>query len=166
MQQGIAATEIITVFEKILDGIAAAHTRRVWHRDLKPENILVSKDLTDVRIADFGIAHFEQDELYSEANTKAGDRLANFRYAAPEQRDPNAEKDHRADIFALGLMLHEMFTGEVPQGTSYRKIGDVEPEFGHLDAVVERMIRQRADDRPSSSTEVRQLIRNSGNPGG
>jgi serine/threonine protein kinase len=158
MRDGIAPERVLSVFEKVLAGVAAAHAQDVWHRDLKPENILLSADLAEVRIADFGIAHFEQQELYSAAQTKTADRLANFRYAAPEQRDPAADKDHRADIFALGLILNEMFTGEVPHGTAYRKIVSVNSEYGYLDSLVDRLIRQRPEERPQTAAEVHRLL--------
>lgn len=161
MKKPIPSADALAVFEKILDGVEAAHIQRVWHRDLKPENILLSADLADVRVADFGIAHFEQRDLYADAETKVGDRLANYRYAAPEQRDPKAHKNHLVDIFALGLMLNEIFTGEVPQGSSYRKIGEAAPEHAYLDGVAEQMIRQQPGERPESVAEVRKLLRDS-----
>lgn len=144
----------LKVFEQLLAGARAAHKAGVWHRDLKPENILISKDFQEVCIADFGIAHFSENELYSAAETKAADRLANFKYAAPEQRVRDAPKDHRVDIFALGLILNEMITGEIPHGSEYRRIGDVHAPYSSLDDLVSRMIRQQAERRPESIDKV------------
>ena len=79
--------------------------------------------------------------------TVASDRLANFQYAAPEQRVKGGECDQRADIYAYGLILNELFTGTVPQGTNYKRIGDIAPEYAYLDKVVERMIAQNPSDR-------------------
>lgn len=153
-----SAEMALRIFTQILNGVEAAHSVRVWHRDLKPENILLSEDLEDVCVADFGIAHFESEDLYSAAETKSAERLANFRYAAPEQRDRDTTADHKSDLFALGLMLNEMLTGEVPQGTAYREIAQRHPTHAHLDEVVAEMIRQNPDDRPSSIDSVRHRL--------
>lgn|GEM_PF-1773123 len=67
--------------------------------------------------------------------------------------------DHRADIYALGLILNEMFTNEVPQGTEYKTIGSVAPEFNYLDDLVSAMLRQSALARPESIEVIkRELI--------
>lgn len=86
MDAGIERNRILPLFSLILDGVEAAHLLRVWHRDLKPENVLCDANSGSAVIADFGIAHFEEDELYTAVETRNGDRLANFQYAAPEQR--------------------------------------------------------------------------------
>jgi len=90
--------------------------------------------------------------------TAAGKRLANFVYAAPEQRSAGKDVSTAADIYALGLMLNEMFTRVVPHGTNYRLIGKVAKEWGFLDAIVERMLRQSPADRYASITDVKGAI--------
>ena len=80
--------------------------------------------------------------------------MANFQYAAPEQKEKGALVDHRADIYALGLILNELFTGHVPYGSSYKKIGDVASEYSFLDDVVELMIKQIKEDRPNDIETV------------
>ena len=69
-------------------------------------------DATNDRVVlcDFGIAHFTDEQRYTSTETQPGTRLANFQYSAPEQRNPGANVDHRADIYALGLILNEFFT--------------------------------------------------------
>ena len=62
------------------------------------------------------------------------------------------------DIFALGLILNELFTGHVPHGADYRKIESVNSQYAHLDSLVDSMIRQRAEDRPQSVAQVRRLL--------
>ena len=86
----------------------------VVHRDLKPENILCSEDLSLVAVADFGIADLPPDLMVTTLETRPGARMANFGYSAPEQRDGSGTVDHCADIYALGLILNEMFTQRVP----------------------------------------------------
>src|SRR5712692_7886506 len=112
---GISHKDVLTIFRQLLDGVEAAHLKKVWHRDLKPENVLYDRKENRLVIADFGIARFEDFEHATVVETKAGTKLANLRYSAPEQRIKGATVDQRADIYALGLMLNEMFTGNVLQ---------------------------------------------------
>jgi serine/threonine protein kinase len=155
-QMGSITQETIMVFfSQILDGVEAAHLAKVWHRDLKPENILYEQRQNRLVVADFGIAHFEEEEIFTAIETKAIDRLANFQYSAPEQRVRNSKVDSRADIFALGLILNEMFTGEILQGIGHKRIADVAPDYGYLDGIVEAMSQQNPANRPESIEKVK-----------
>lgn len=145
--------DVLALFAQMLDGVEAAHKLSVWHRDLKPENILW--DGSSLIIADFGIAHFEAEAIYTAVETKIASRMANFLYAAPEQRARGASVDHRADVFSLGLMLNEMFTHEVPQGAGYRSIGSVAPDLAYLDQIVDRMIQTSPGKRYQAIDEIK-----------
>jgi len=151
----IKPESILALFSQILDGVEAAHMTKVWHRDLKPENILYEQRGNRLVVADFGIAHFEEEEIYTAIETKATARLANFQYSAPEQRVRNSKVDNRADIFALGLILNEMFTGEILQGVGHRKIADSAPDYGYLDGIVEMMSQQNPANRPESIEKIK-----------
>lgn len=155
IKKGISQQEILPLFVQILHGVEAAHLKNIWHRDLKPANILHDPSRKLLVVADFGIAHFEEVDLVTMVQTDIRDRLANFQYAAPEQRLIGGSVDHRADIHALGLILNEMFTGHVPQVTGYRKIQDVAPDFAYLDEIVDKMMQQFPENRPSSIDEVK-----------
>jgi serine/threonine protein kinase len=157
LAQGSCSSDVLPVFAQILDGVEAAHLVGVTHRDLKPENIL-HRAGAPWAIADFGVAEFALDELYTLVETAPGTRLANFQYSAPEQRVRGGQTDCRTDIFALGLILNEMFTGVVPQGTAYRTIGSVAPEFAYCDDLVAAMLRQEPADRPPSVDAVKQQL--------
>jgi hypothetical protein len=157
MRDGIDSNVILALFRQILDGIEAAHKQGVWHRDLKPENLLYDPDSRRVVIADFGIAHFAEHLLQTTIQTGPQERLANFQYAAPEQRT-RSKVDHRADIYALGLILNEMFTGQLLQGTGHKTIGSIAPAYARIDVAVDRMVRQSPAERPQSIAEVRQLL--------
>lgn len=146
------------VFSQLLDGVEAAHLQRVIHRDLKPENVLLDQASASVAVADFGVAQFTEDILVTLVETQAHQRLANFQYAAPEQRARGAEVGVPADIYALGLMLNELFTGTVPHGTQYKQIGDVAGEYGFLDPIVAEMLRQNPKERPGTIATLKGLI--------
>ena len=156
--QKIPPARVLPLFSQVLNGVEAAHLLGVTHRDLKPENILYDSDHDRLVIADFGIAHFEEDLIATAVATKAGEKLANLRYSAPEQRAKGETVDERADVYALGLILNEMFTSAVPQGAGYKIIGAVAPDYLYLDALVERMIQQAPDARPANLEEVKKEL--------
>ncbi|HEX4422934.1 MAG TPA: protein kinase [Kofleriaceae bacterium] len=90
-------------------GLAAAHAAGVIHRDLKPDNVMIERATDRVVITDFGIAR-SGDEV---GVTQIGALIGTPRYMAPEQL-AGAQIDHRADVFALGVMLFELATGTRP----------------------------------------------------
>lgn len=158
MAAGIPAKDVLVYFSQLLDGVEAAHLQRVIHRDIKPENVLYESGSNMLLLADFGIAHFEEEDLFTAVETKAVARLANFQYAAPEQRSRGLTVDSKADIFALGLILNEMFTREIPQGTSYKTIASIAPEYAYLDDLVHEMIKQASASRPAVEQIKQQLL--------
>jgi len=154
MKAGIVKGDIFPIFMQLLDGIGFAHSKGVWHRDLKPENILIDTQTNQVVIADFGIAHFTHDIIVTSIETKTTDKLANFVYAAPEQRERNSIVDGHCDIFSLGLILNEMFTGTVPAGTNYKTVSDVDKNYGFMDTIIEMMTAQSQQDRPFPAQDI------------
>ena len=159
LTDGIHPEKVLYYFSQLLDGVEAAHLLNVVHRDLKPENVLYDQDQDRLLVADFGIAHFEVEDLYTDVETSPNDKLANFEYAAPEQRRRGLKVDFRADIYALGLILNEMFTGLVPLGTRYKTIGDVAPDYSYLDDMITEMLAQPVEERTNAIEDVkRQLI--------
>lgn len=154
MKTGIAMDNIFPIFMQLLDGIGFAHSKGVWHRDIKPENILIDTQTNQVCIADFGIAHFSQDIIVTSIETKATEKLANFVYAAPEQRERNGVVDGHCDIFSLGLILNELFTGTVIAGTNYKTVSDVDKNYGFVDTIIEMMTAQSQQNRPYPAQNV------------
>ena len=103
-----APREALSVMKQVCQGLQAAHAEDVVHRDLKPQNILVGRD-NRVRIVDFGLARsFEHTGI-----TRTGAVLGTPHYMAPEQA-LGGQSDARSDIFALGVVLYELLTGELP----------------------------------------------------
>jgi serine/threonine protein kinase len=158
VKQELVPGQVLPLFDQILSGVEAAHLLGVYHRDLKPENILYDPAKSRLVVADFGIAHFEQENLLTAEETKDQERLANFTYAAPEQRVRGVDVDHRADIFALGLMLNEMFTGSVPLAQGYPLIAGVSPPHAYLDEIVGRMIQYSAASRYPTVAKIKEEL--------
>jgi serine/threonine protein kinase len=161
---GIEQTRVLDFLSQVLNGVEAAHQNGVCHRDLKPENILFDQATETLVVADFGIAKFKEEELQTAVETSAQEGLANFQYSAPEQRVRERVVDQRADIYALGLILSEMFTGEVPQGTGFKRIASVAPRYSYLDSAIDSMVQQTPENRPESISDVRRLLRLSPGP--
>jgi serine/threonine protein kinase len=158
ISNGIARPSVLPYFGQILDGVEVAHLQGVWHRDVKPENILFSETTGALVVADFGIAHFEEEDLLTAVETRNDERLGNFLYSAPEQRSRGQRIDGKADIYALGLILNEMFSRAVPQGTSFLRVSEFAPDYGYLDELIDLMLRQDPAARPTVEALKRELI--------
>jgi len=103
----LGPAEASSIVQQIVDGVAAAHRERVIHRDIKPENVIVRHDGRAI-VLDFGLARSMRDEsgmLATFAGTPA--------YMSPEQLSFDAI-DARSDVFALGIVAQEVFTGRSP----------------------------------------------------
>ncbi len=98
----------VQIMKQLTSAIAHAHENQIIHRDIKPQNILVDQD-GNVKITDFGIA----TSLSATSYTKTNSVIGTVHYISPEQaRGGNATK--KSDIYALGIVLYELLTGELP----------------------------------------------------
>lgn len=147
MKAGISHENIVNIFVGILQGLNYAHHHNAIHRDIKPENILFAKDSLEPIICDFGIAHFAKEDLLTAIETRVADRMANFSYAAPEQRNRGSEIKPQTDIYAAALILNEMFTGEIPLAVGYKTIASINEDYKYLDDLFDQLFKQEPDDR-------------------
>ena len=154
MKTGLATDDVIPTLCGLLEGLKYAHSKGVIHRDLKPENILVDENSNKPVICDFGIAHFSEDLLITAVETRPAERLANFQYAAPEQRIKGMEISPATDLYSLALIMNEMFTGKIPETGDYTKISDVNPDYDYLDDLFLKLYRQNPRDRLQSAEKV------------
>ncbi len=103
---------------QICDGLAAAHARGIVHRDMKPLNVFVTSrsDRAEfIKLLDFGISKV-RGEIGSATDgmTRTGVAMGTPYYMPPEQAQGRRDLDHRADIYAVGAILYEMITGDMP----------------------------------------------------
>ena len=159
----------------VTSALGTAHSLGIVHRDIKPENIFVCGDTQDVKVLDFGIAKFTATEGSTAATaalTRTGALLGTPYYMAPEQAFGEKRIDHRADVWALGIVIYRCLSGTLPTmgpsfGEIFRKVvaakfaplstlvPDIPPEIEDL---VRRMLQARPDDRPADLREVHAVL--------
>jgi formylglycine-generating enzyme required for sulfatase activity/serine/threonine protein kinase len=148
---GLKPEQAFVLIGQICEALHYAHQQGVIHRDIKPANILVTKD-GRAKVADFGLARPLIEE--SGGLTQTHMVMGTPDYMAPEQRSGVGHPDHRADIFALGVMLYEMLTGQRPHGAfqppSHRVQVDV-----RIDEVVLKALQQEPDRRYQQASEMK-----------
>lgn len=151
----LTAPEAINVMKGICRGLAHAHQHGVVHGHVWPHAILVSRDLSQVKLTDFGFARADSLGKTGTLNTGALS-LGAFHYLAPEQVDQRAggAADHRADIYAAGAVFHEMLTGRPPGGRSAlpsQVNGELTPD---ADVVVLKCLARKPGERYASAIDL------------
>ena len=126
--EGVPVNVAVTVLRGILSAMETAHSNSVLHRDLKPGNVMLNlgeralKDVTqdDVKVSDFGLGIADPDKLKEIVQSASIDRentlVGTLAYMAPELRDGHAAPEPRTDLYAVGVILFELLTGERPAG--------------------------------------------------
>ena len=165
-QGAFTVSQSLQYTQDILEALRAAHRVGVIHRDIKPENVLVPSE-GPVRVTDFGLARAASEVSMS----TTGSMLGTVAYMAPEIATSGV-CDARTDIYAVGIMLYEMLTGEVPwQGETamqmaYHHVNDSVPlpsEFEpwiprELDDLVAALAAKDPEDRPLDAQEALDLL--------
>ncbi len=155
----------VAITRQIAEALQAAHSEGIVHRDLKPDNVMLVEQANgdeQVKVLDFGIAKLKMPE--DTKLTQMGSVFGTPQYMAPEQAAGN-EVDHRVDLYALGLMLHEMLSGKPTfqhdqvvallakhMTEEPPPLPDSVPE--HLRDLVSALLRKSAEQRPQTATDV------------
>lgn len=157
----IPAGRAVRIVTQIASGVGAAHRAGVVHRDLKPDNVFIVRDAQGndlVKLLDFGVAKVAG----SAKMTRTGMVFGSPHYMSPEQAS-GQPVDHRADIYALGVVMYELFTGRVPfEADTYmgvltkhmfmaperfvEKVGDTR-ELGALEDITLRCLEKKPENR-------------------
>ncbi|MER7585160.1 serine/threonine-protein kinase [Kitasatospora sp. NPDC097691] len=149
----------------VCKALDASHRSDVVHRDIKPENVMIARDGERAKVLDFGIARLVNQTVRL---TSTGNVIGTVPYLAPECWS-GGTVDGRADLYALGVMLHEVCTGARP----FRAASPTEYMYKHLEEVplrvrskdpaladlVAQLLAKRPEDRPSTAAEVLERLR-------
>lgn len=158
----------LDVFTQVCRGLYSAHRLGVVHRDLKPGNIFIQDDGM-VKVLDFGMSKLSS----AEALTEEGYTLGTPEYMSPEQCI-GAPVEPRSDLYALGVVMYEAMTGDIPiQGRTRRELLELHqraipqpmrerypdlPVPVELDDAVMRCLRKRAAERPANAREMERML--------
>jgi serine/threonine-protein kinase len=164
----LAPGHAIPVYVDVCKALHAAHKKGVVHRDLKPGNIFLCDD-GSAKVLDFGMSKLAS----AESLTQTGYTLGTPEYMAPEQCI-GAQVEPRTDIYALGVLMYESLTGELPiVAQNRRELLDLHqrqiptpmrlrrpdlPMPDALDLAVMKCLKKRLNDRPKSAAELEQLL--------
>ena len=157
--------DAVRILRDIADALSEAHRHGVVHRDLKPENVMLR--VRHALVMDFGVAKALSDATGRQSLTTVGVALGTPTYMAPEQAVADPHVDHRADLYAFGVVAYELlaarppFTGASPQQILAAHVtAAAEPVMAHramppaLAALVMRCLEKRPADRPQSAEEL------------
>ena len=155
----LAPAAALAVVRQVCDALEYAHRQGVVHRDIKPENILLQLDPADApdpqparaKITDFGLAKVTDPNGLSLTGTFQA--MGTPHYMAPEQWEKPATVDHRADIYALGVVLYELLTGELPLGRFDPPSTKIEVDV-RVDEVVLRALQKEPGRRYQHARDV------------
>jgi eukaryotic-like serine/threonine-protein kinase len=176
----MAIAGIVEILEAVAHALAYAHEESVVHRDIKPENVMFFHGQPVV--LDFGIGKALLKATTAETElmriTLAGMSLGTPTYVAPEQAAGDPALDHRADLYALGVVAYEMLTGHPPfSGRSPQVVFEAHlnrkpdpiaarrPDVPkRLETLVMRMLEKRPENRPASGNEIVNSLRDAPEP--
>lgn len=148
----------VAIVSHVLDALDYAHSNGILHRDIKPANVLISRE-GRVKIADFGLAK----EFGGDAAEMSGLTLTNMTmgtpdYIAPESLEFGVVPDHRADLYAVGVMLYRMLTGKLPRGM-FKLPSEHNSELDHrFDDIISVAMESDPGGRFQSAVEFRNKL--------
>jgi tRNA A-37 threonylcarbamoyl transferase component Bud32 len=144
--------EAVRILHDVLDALAYAHERGVVHRDIKPDNVMLSGN--HAVVMDFGVAKALTEAADSRTLTSTGLALGTPAYMAPEQATADPTVDHRADIYAVGVLAYELIAGRPPfHGTAPQAV-----LAAHVTEVPEPVEKYRASVSPALSALVMRCL--------
>ncbi len=172
----LSSRQRLELFLQVCDAVHHGHQRGIVHRDLKPSNILVDSN-GRIRVIDFGVARAtDADTRQARDQTRVGQLVGSVQYMSPEQFDADPHDiDTRSDVYALGVVLYLLLTGELPYELTSNSIFDIATEVregrvrplgihdkalgGEVEAIVHKALEKDRESRYQSAFGLAQDIR-------
>lgn len=172
----LAPAQSIPLMAQVLDALGAAHAAGIIHRDLKPDNIFILHNKAGradfIKVLDFGVSKFSQVSGDEFNVTRAGAVVGTPYYMSPEQARGMAQVDARSDIYALGVVLYQATTGQVPfRAETFNEllfkialelppppqqfVPDLDPDFA---AIIQRAMAREQAHRFQSCAEFKEAL--------
>ena len=155
-QGALPAEHALAITAHVCDALQYAHEHGVIHRDIKPANVLINRDGV-VKMADFGLAKMD-DPANSVGLTKSGMSMGTPDFVAPESLTLGMVADHRADLYAVGVMLYQMLTGKIPRGHFDLPSQLVSGLDARHDNLVLRAMKEDREQRFQSALDIRHAL--------
>lgn len=154
-KSNISQNNLISAFSQITLAVQKLHNNGIIHRDLKPQNILIDEK-NKLNISDFGIAYYNSEIFELTGNTEKDERLANFDFSAPEQRNSQLEPTKATDIYAIGQLMYWMVYGYTHKGTHRKLITEKYPgnRMEILDNIIDKCLCNEPKERYQSIEEI------------
>jgi serine/threonine-protein kinase len=167
----VPIADALSILAEVADALASAHQHGIVHRDIKPENVLLGQG--HAMVADFGVAKALHRSIEGTNITGTGIALGTPAYMAPEQAVGDPGVDHRADLYALGVVAFELVTGRTPfvgpniAGMVKAMLTEPAPLLTksvpacppRLSALVDQMLAKDPAARPQTAAAVRDALR-------
>jgi serine/threonine protein kinase len=175
-QGRLSVNNTLHIMIQVCSSLHEAHQKGIIHRDLKPDNIFVCNvggDPNFAKVLDFGVAKLKQTDKAQGTLTQAGMIFGTPKYMSPEQ-SRSTNLDPRSDIYALGVIMYEMLTGQVPfdaesplsiliQHVQNRPatFAEIAPDLivpMEVEAIIRKALSKRPDDRQQSSEDLKKEL--------
>lgn len=155
----IKMEEVFKYINQLLTPLKHIHKSGIIHRDLKPQNILID-ERGNLNIGDFGIAYYDPDNFVFTGHTTTHDRLANYDFSAPEQRNSKYIPNASTDIYAFGQIIQWLIFGETHKGTNRQKLTKKinTKKIRELDKIVDKCLSNNPLDRYQSFDEIEEKL--------
>ena len=157
----ISITRKMSIIMQVCSALAYAHRNSIIHRDIKPDNVLVDYE-GQVRLVDFGIAGYFTSTAPNTTDASEDMVMGTEAYMAPEQLKGNRFSSHLSDIYALGVLIHQVIFGVLPsyatQASYAAQAGDNHQMASALRPIIDAATQSEPSQRPQSVENIRQAL--------